>query len=111
MKYLFENLALAPELKDGNICCSTYLSSHDDNLLPLGRALASSCSGGTHNQVVEIEVHFALKNIVTERIESFQYGCSQPPMISLSNRPLLEALRKELTEMVALLDSIEYVEE
>ena len=111
MKYVFENLALAPELRDGEVWCSTYLSSHDDNLLPLGRALASSCAGGRNNQVVEIEVHFALKNIVTERIESLQYGSCQPPRIDLSNRPLLEALRQELTEMVALLDSIEYVEE
>lgn len=39
MKYLFENLALAPELKEGQIWCSTYLSSHDDNLLSLGRAI------------------------------------------------------------------------
>ncbi len=111
MKYIFENLALAPELKNGEIWCSTYLSSEDGNLLPLGRALINSRSGEKNNQVVEIEVHFALKRIVTERIESFQYGCSQPPMINLSNRPLLEALRKELADMMALLGSVEYVED
>ncbi|TWC49161.1 hypothetical protein FBY04_12294 [Pseudomonas sp. SJZ080] len=111
MKNLFENLALAPELKDGEIWCSTYLTSHDDDLLPLARDLASACSEETNHHAVEIEVCFALKNIVTERIESFQYGCSQPPMIDVNNRPLLDALRKELAEMVAMLDSIEYVEE
>ncbi|TWC44510.1 hypothetical protein FBY04_14617 [Pseudomonas sp. SJZ080] len=111
MKYLFENLALAPELKDGEIWCSTYLTNKGDDLLPLARDLASACADDTNNQAVEIEVCFPLKNIVTERIESFQYGCSQPPMIDINNRPLLDALRKELTEMVAMLDFIEYVEE
>ncbi|WP_454834555.1 hypothetical protein [Pseudomonas lini] len=111
MKYLFENLALAPELKDGEIWCSTYLTNHGDDLLPLTRDLANASSGQTNHQAVEIEVCFPLKNIVTERIESFQYGCSAPPMIDVSNRPLLDALRKELAEMVAMLDSIEYVEE
>lgn len=111
MKYLFENLALAPELKDGEIWCSTYLTSHDDDLLALARDLASACAEEKKHQAVEIEVCFPLKNIVTERIESFQYGCSLSPMIGVSNRPLLDALRKELVEMVAMLDSIEYVEE
>lgn len=82
-----------------------------DDLLPFARDLASACADDTNNQTVEIEVRFALKNIVTERIESFQYGCSQPPMINISDRPLLDALRKEFAEMVAILDSIEYVEE
>ncbi|MFJ5236465.1 hypothetical protein ACIP86_06990 [Pseudomonas neuropathica] len=111
MKYLFENLALAPELKDGEIWCSTYLTNHSDDLLPLARDLASACSDDTNRHAVEIEVCFPLKNIVTERIESLQYGCSQPPMIDVSNRPLLDALRQELVEMVAMLDSIEYVDE
>ncbi|WP_260956239.1 hypothetical protein [Pseudomonas citri] len=111
MKHLFENLALAPELKDGEIWCSTYLTNHSDELLPFARDLASACSNETNYQTVEIEVCFPLKNIVTERIESFQYGCSAPPMIDVINRPLLDALRKELVEMVAMLDSIEYVEE
>ena len=111
MKHLFENLALAPELKDGEIWCSTYLTNHGDNLLPLSRDLASACSDDTNHQVVEIEVCFPLRSIVTERVESFQYGCSTPPMIDVNNRPLLDALRKELVEMVSILDSIKYVEE
>ncbi len=111
MKHLFESLALAPELKDGEIWCSTYLTNHDDDLLPLSRDLASACSDDTNHQTVEIEVRFPLKNIVTERIESLQYGARLPPMIGVNNRPLLNALRKELAKMVAMLDSIEYVEE
>ncbi|WLG78934.1 hypothetical protein PSH89_23875 [Pseudomonas sp. FP1911] len=111
MKYIFENLALAPELKDGEVWCSTYLTNQDDDLLPLARHLVSACPDGKNSPTVEIEVCFPLRSIVTERVESFQYGCSTPPMIDVNNRPLLDALRKELVEMVSILDSIKYVEE
>lgn len=92
------------------IWCSTYETNHGDYLLPLTRDLASACSDDTNHQAVEIGVCFPLKHIVTEHIESFQYG-GLPPMIDVSNRPLLDAIRKELAKMVAMLDSIEYVEE
>ena len=110
MKYLFENLALAPELKDGEIWCSTHLTNYSDDLLPLARDLVSASSDATSNYSVEIEVCFPFKNIVTERIECLKYSSNASPMIDVSNRPLLDALRKELTDMVAILDSIEYVE-
>lgn len=91
---------LMPELVEGRIRLSCYLSDCDDDLELAG--------WGTGKDEKTVTIYFTLGAAFSSAVERFQMS-SQGNAIDEEARPLFNAMRSELVEMIDQIDALRFL--
>ncbi len=95
---------LHSDFKDGAVTFGVYLSPECDDDDELDVALAEWVGGGD----VYLNFRFSIRGCVEDMIEFHKYRNEDGLVMEEKDKPMIEALRSELLEMVARLDEVRF---